>query len=353
MTAMIIKGDPELHSTVDEPVDRHDHRSLPRRLGAKAVGFQPIWLLLSLAALILTFSVISPNAFPTAFNITSLASDASILLVLSLGQTFVIITAGIDLSVGSVLVFSGVVAAEAMGHSGGVNGGVGSMLYGLIAALAVGVACGAVNGFLIAKARIPPLIATLGTFGITLGFAQIITGGIDLRNVPANLSTSIGYGKLGPIPWLVLIAAGMTVLAGLLLHKTRFGLRTFAIGSNAEAARRVSIRVDRHLIRVYVISGLCAGLAGYLSLAQFATTTIGGHSTDNLQTITAVVLGGASLLGGSGLIVGTVIGVFIPAVLANGLVITGVLPFWQGVAVGAVLIVAVYVDQLRRRARER
>jgi ribose transport system permease protein len=252
-----------------------------------------------------------------------------------------------------VLVFAGVVAVEAMGHTGGVNGGIGAMLLGLLAAVAAGVAWGLLNGALIAKARIPALIATLGTFGMSLGFAQIVTHGIDLRDVPTRLTTSIGFGKLGPLPWIALIAAALTLLAGLLLHTTRFGLRTFAIGSNAEAARRVAIRVDRHLIGVYALSGLCAGIAGYLSVARFATTTIGGHATDNLATITAVVLGGASLFGGSGMVLGTLVGVLIPAVLANGLVIAGVQPFWQGVAVGAVLILAVYVDQLRRSARDR
>jgi ribose transport system permease protein len=299
------------------------------------------------------FSVAKPAHFPTSFNLSNLATTASVLLVLSIGQTFVIITSGIDLSVGSVLVFASVVSAEAMGHAGGVSGGLGTILYGLGAALAAGTAWGVINGLLIAKARIPPLIATLGTFGIALGLAQVITGGFDLRDIPESLSASIGFGKVGPIPWLVVIAGALSLLAGLILHTTRFGLRTYAIGSNVEAARRVSIRVNRHLIVVYAISGLCAGIGGYLSLAEFATTTIGGHSTDNLATITAVVLGGASLFGGSGYMIGTVVGVLIPAVLANGLIILNVQAFWQEVAVGTVLILAVYVDQTRRRRQQR
>jgi ribose transport system permease protein len=328
-------------------------RSLGRRLVERSVTFQPTWILVSLISLMVVFSVLRPGEFLTSFNLTSIASDAAVLLVLSIGQTFVIITAGIDLSVGSVLVFSGVIAAELMGHHGGASGGVGTMLLGLAGALAGGVAWGLINGLLIAKARIPALIATLGTFGMSLGFAQIITRGVDLRSVPTQLSTSIGFGKLGPVPWIVLITVAIAIVAGFLLHTTRFGLRTFAIGSNAMAARKVAIPVDRHLIRVYALSGFCAGIAGYLSLARFSTTTISGHSTDNLATITAVVLGGASLFGGSGMIFGTVIGVLIPVVLANGLVITGVQPFWQSVAIGAVLILAVYIDQLRHSTRER
>jgi ribose transport system permease protein len=144
-----------------------------------------------------------------------------------------------------------------------------------------------------------------------------------------------------------------SLCAGLLLHVTRFGGWTFAVGSNAEAARRAGIPVGRQLIKVYVLSGTLAGLAGVMAIARFSTTTIGGHAADNLATISAVVLGGTSLFGGIGTIFGTVIGVFIPVILLNGFVIVGIPPFWQTVAMGAVLILAVWVDQIKRRARER
>ncbi len=221
-----------------------------------------------------------------------------------------IITAGIDLSVGAVLVFAGVVSA---------------------------------------KAKIPSFIVTLGTLGMALGSALLITGGVDERNVPFKLITSIGSGRLfGEIPYLVLIAAVVALVGGVVLSMTRFGRYTYAIGSNMEGARRAGVNVDRHLIKIYAIGGTLAGLAGYLALARFGTTSIGGHSTDNLQAIAAIVIGGTSLFGGVGTILGTVVGVFIPAVLRNGFVIVGVQPFWQQVAVGAVLIAAVYLDQLRR-----
>jgi ribose transport system permease protein len=263
----------------------------------------------------------------------------------------VIITAGIDLSVGSVLVFSGVIAAKVMLAVGG--GGWGAIGAGAVAGLAAGLAWGIVNGVLVTKARVPPLIVTLGTLGMALGSALLITGGIDLRGIPLQLITTIGIGQLVGVPYVVLIAAAVTAVGAVVLGATRFGRYTYAIGSNAEAARRAGINVDRHLIKVYALSGLLAGLAGLVSLARFATTTIGGHSTDNLAAIAAVVLGGTSLFGGIGTVLGTVVGVFIPAVLQNGFVILGVQPFWQQVAVGAVLIVAVYIDQLKRRAQER
>jgi ribose transport system permease protein len=168
------------------------------------------------------------------------------------------------------------------------------------------------------------------------------------------MQDSIGYGNVfGQVPVLTLIAALVVIVGGVVLHATRFGRYTFAIGSNEESARRVGVRVDRHLIMVYALSGLLAGFAGVLSLAQFGTTAIAGQTQTNLNVIAAVVIGGTSLFGGVGTIFGTVIGLFIPAVLQNGFVIVGVQPFWQQVAVGAVLIAAVYVDQRRRAAAAR
>jgi ribose transport system permease protein len=140
------------------------------------------------------------------------------------------------------------------------------------------------------------------------------------------------------------------IVFGVILHRTKFGLYTYAVGSNEESARRVGVRVDRHLIMIYGLSGALAGVAGILSLAQYSTTAIAGQSNTNLNVIAAVVIGGTSLFGGSGTIFGTVIGLFIPAMLQDGFVIVGVQPFWQQVAVGAVLVAAVYIDQRRRAA---
>jgi ribose transport system permease protein len=273
-----------------------------------------------------------------------------VLLVLAVGMTFVIVTAGIDLSVGAVLVFSGVISARLMNEVGGNDWG--TLLIGLAGALGAGLAWGTLNGFLIAKAKIPALIVTLGTLGMALGGALLITGGVDEREVPFKLIDTIGIGRVfDQIPYLVIIAFTVAIVFGVVLAATRFGRNTYAIGSNEEAARRAGINVDRHLIKVYALAGTLSGLAGFMNLARFGTTTIGGHNTDNLQAIAAVVIGGTSLFGGIGTVLGSVFGVFIPAVLQNGFVITGVQPFWQQVAVGAVLIGAVYLDQLRRRSQ--
>ena len=323
----------------------------PAPFWQRLVAGSATWIGLILLALIVAFSIIEPDSFVDSANARNIATDAAVLLVLATGMTYVIITAGIDLSVGGVLVFSGVVSAKAMNAAGGNNWGV--ILLGLAVALAAGFAWGAINGFLVAKARIPAFVVTLGTLGASLGAALVITGGVDEREVPFKLITTIGTGRaFDQIPWLVIIAFAVAIVFGVILAATRFGRYTYAVGSNEEAARRAGIAVDRHLMKVYALAGTLAGLAGFLSLARFSTTTIGGHDTDNLQAIAAVVIGGTSLFGGIGTMLGTVFGVFIPAVLNNGFVIVGVQAFWQQIAVGAVLIGAVYLDQLRRRSQD-
>ncbi|MGB7976443.1 MAG: ABC transporter permease [Roseiarcus sp.] len=319
------------------------------------------WIFVLLIALIAIFTILRPEQFGSTFNLSMLAINAAILLVLSVGQTFVIIAGGIDLSVGTVLVFASITSAQVMlrmsGAAGGTygttQGGWDVVFVGLIVALVSGAFWGAVNGVLVAAARIPPLIVTLGTFGMALGFGQIFTNGTDIRAVPEILVDAIGSGAIAGVPVLVVIAAAVALVGAVVLHLTRFGVHVFAIGSDKEAARRAGINVGRKLVAIYVLSGALAGLAAMMSNARFATTTIGGHAMDNLSTISAVVLGGTSLFGGIGSIAGTVVGVFIPIVLLNGFVIVGIPPFWQTVATGAVLILAVWIDQLKRRARER
>ncbi|GAA1961696.1 ABC transporter permease [Kitasatospora viridis] len=311
-----------------------------------------LWTFLVLVALVVVFSALRPAAFATVFEARSIATESSILVLLAVGQTFVIVTAGIDLSVGSVLIFSGVVAVKVMnGLDGSPRAGWDVVALGTLAGLGAGLAWGALNGLLIAKAKVPPLIVTLGTLGMALGLAQVATHGVDAGNLPDRLTDSVGSGTLLGIPWLIVIAAVVAAIAAYVLHATRFGRYTLAIGSNAESVSRVGIRGDLHLVKVYALSGLLAGFAGVLNLAHFSSTTLTSGTQDNLNAIAAVVLGGTSLFGGTGTVVGTVIGVFIPAVLQSGFTILQVQSFWQTVAVGAVLIAAVYLDQLRRRRR--
>ena len=324
-----------------------------RRLLKRTITANESWTFIVLLIVVVCFTILSPGKFLTTNDFSLISQGAAPFLVMAVGETFVILTAGIDLSVGFVLVLSGVVAGEYYIHNGGTNASVGTVWLGVIIGLATGGVFGMMQGFAVAKMKIPPLIATLAGLGIAEGLSYLITGGHDLATVPNKLASSIGQGSLFGVQWLIVISFLTALLFGLILAHTSFGRYTYAIGSNPEAARRVGIDVDRHLILVYGVSGLMAGLAGIMNLAYFSTTTISGHPLDNLVVITAVVLGGASLFGGRGSMLGTFIGVFIPETLAAGLIIAGVNQYWQYILTGVVLAAAVYLDQFRRRLRER
>nr|WP_225954021.1 ABC transporter permease [Kibdelosporangium phytohabitans] len=329
-----------------------------RPLSKRLVSANTFWIALVLLALIVVFGALAPESFLTFQNFQYLFIETSVLLVIAVGMTFVIITGGIDLSVGSVLIFAGMISAKTMewmspGQDAS-SAGWGVILVGMVVAIAGGSLWGLVNGLLVARANIPPLIVTLGTLGAALGVASLLNDGSNARSVPTALRDSLGHGTLeGNIPNIVVVAAAITVIFGLVLHTTRFGRYTFAIGSNPEAARRSGIGVTRHLTNVYLLTGFLAGIAGFMSLAYYQSTTISGHTTDNLNAIAGVVMGGTSLFGGVGTILGTVIGVFIPAVLKKGFNIIGVQDYWQQIAVGAVLVTAVWFDQKRRRANNK
>lgn len=315
----------------------------------------------ALTVIIIAFSVLAPGTFGTRSNFTQLAQNVAILTVVSVGTTFVIITAGVDLSIPSGIVLGEVFAVKALGLMKVGEGtavdvyaeqtGARYFLVALAGALTAGLLLGLVNGIAVGYMRIPPLLATLGTLGAGLGVALLLQNGVNTATYALN---PVASGQIIPgVPNLILIGLAVVLVGGVLLHFSVFGRHTYAIGSNEEAARRVGINVERHLLKVYVLGGLCSGFGGYLSVAYFSTTSVAGHSTDNLQAITAVALGGTSLFGGVGTIVGTLIGVWIPAVLKNGFIIMGLQAYWQDVAVGFVLILAVYLDQLRRRSRSR
>lgn len=327
--------------------------SATRRIAHRLLIANESWTILALILIMAFFEIKRPTEFLTANDLSLIAENASPLLVMAVGQTFVILTAGIDLSVGSVLILSSVIADEYYLHHGGGSGGWLTVIVGIVLAVAATAAWGSVQGFLVAKARIPPLIATLGGYGAALGVSYLITGGTDLGAPPGPLDRTIGLGSVAGVSWLIVISFAITLVFGLILAYTRFGRYTYAIGSNPEAGRRAGIAVDRHLLKVYALAGALSGVAGILSLAFENGTTITGHATDNLTVITGVVLGGASLFGGRGSMLGTFIGIFIPQVLNSGLEIIGVNEYWQQVAIGVVLVGAVYLDQFRRRLQDR
>jgi len=334
------------------PMDSASSPGSPSRSRALRRGLRssPAYMAVVLIVLIAVFSFLAPDTFPHHDNLRNIIVDASTLLVLATGMTFVMVAAGFDLSIGSVLVFGGICASKVMTMVGG-NGGW-TAVAGLAASLAGGLLWGLFNGFCITRLRVPALITTLGSLGAALGVANLMTKGNDVATVPHSLITIQTTSWFG-MPVLVWLAVTIVLIGGAVLRFTRFGRHTYIVGSNDEAARRSGIDVNRHLMKLYAISGLLAGLAGMMSLVRFSTTTIGGHGQDALEVITGVILGGTSLYGGAGTILGTVIGIFIPAVLQNGFVVKNVQAFWQQVAIGFILIAAVYIDQLKRRSRNR
>ena len=319
------------------------------RRAFKIQAMQVVVVLLVISAV---FGILAPDTFLTFFNLRNVMINVSLFAILGVGMTFIIITAGIDLSIGSMLVFSSVVSIKVMQLIGG--DGWKPSLIGVLVAVVIGTFWGTVNGVLIAYAKVPAFIVTLGTLSTILGVSQITTGGIDWRGAPGFLVDKIGFGNvIGQVPVLGVIAIVVVLLGGILLHKTRFGLTTYAVGSNQEACRRVGINVNLHLVKVYALMGFLAGLAGILSIAEFEQTTIAGQSNTALTVIAGVVIGGTSLFGGYGTMFGTAVGLLIPIVLQTGFIIIGVVPFWQNIVVGVFLVAAVYIDTARREAAEK
>jgi ribose transport system permease protein len=311
------------------------------------------WLFLAL--LIVFFEVWAQIVYGTTFiaslyNVQSITIFAVAPLLMALGQTLVIISAGIDLSVGFTMGLSSVIAAHVI-NIAGLSLGLPdwlSMLIGIVAGSAIALVPGAVNGWLVARLRVPPFIGTLGMYGIARGAAYLLAGGTTVP-VSSDWFAIIGNGRLGPVPIVVLIAAVIVLAMHYLLAETRFGQHTYAIGASRNAAVRAGIDWHRHQIWLYILSSLTAGFGGVLYAARFSAGAPQAGEPLLLDSIAAVVIGGASLLGGSGTIAGTVAGALVIALIQYGLVFINVAPFWQFVAVGLVIIVSVLVDQSQRR----
>lgn len=310
--------------------------------------------LLAFAALIVLFvgfSLASPNFFSFS-NVTGILLATAVNGVLALGVTFVIITSGIDLSIGTVMTFSAVMA--------GVFITILKMPVpmGVVGGLLAGSLCGLVNGILISKMKIPPFIATLGMMMVTKGLSLVISGlkPIYFNDTPVFNQIAMGsiLGEIIPgfsIPNAVLILFGAAIIASLILTKTILGRYDCAIGSNEEATRLSGVNVDAWKIGIYALCGLFAGLAGVMMASRLNSAQPALGSGYELDAIAAAVIGGTSLSGGEGTIIGTIIGAFIMSVLTNGLRILSVPQEWQMVVTGAIVISAVYADILRRRQK--
>ena len=313
-------------------------------------ALQKLLAFASLVLLLVYFSIASP-AFMQTDNMINILQATAVNGVLAIASTFVIITAGIDLSVGTLMTFCAVIAGVVLTFWGL------PMWIGLIAALAAGALCGAVSGTLVAKAKIPPFIATLGMMLLLKGLSLVISGTkpIYFNDTPEFPTISqeslIGYFIPAlPIPNAVLILFLVAIAAGIVLNRTLLGRYTFALGSNEEAVRLSGVNVDFWKIVVYSVSGGICGIAGLLIASRLNSAQPALGQGYELDAIAAVVIGGTSLSGGTGTILGTIIGAFIMSVLTNGLRILSVAQEWQTVVTGVIIILAVYTDILRRRS---
>jgi ribose transport system permease protein len=306
-------------------------------LAALIIGFE-IWARLSFGG---TF-ILNP------FNIQSIAIFAVAPLLLATGQTFVIISGGIDLSLGFIMGLAAVVAAHVINWATPGMGFPLAVLFGALVAVLVAGLPGVVNGLLVSRLRVPPFIGTLGMFGVARGVAFLLAGGttVPVRN---EFFAAIGNGKFLNVPYIVIITAIFVVAMHYVLSQTRFGQHNYAIGANAQAARRAGIDIKWHLLRLYILSAMCAGLAGVVYSARFSAGAAQAGEPLLLDCVAAVVIGGASLFGGSGTIFGTVAGALVIAVIQYGLVFVNVEPFWQFISVGVVIIISVLIDQAQRR----
>ncbi len=303
----------------------------------------------SLIALIAVFSVLKPDAFMTQDNIIGILQSTTVIGVLAIASTFIIITSGIDLSVGVLMTFCAVMAGVFM-----VNLGL-PMPLGIVLAIGMGALSGCVSGLAITKLKVPPFIATLGMMMLLKGLSLLIT-----QTRPIYFSDVEGFDQISlgsllgdlipalPIPNGVLIMFLVAVVGAVVLNKTALGRYTFALGSNEEAVRLSGVNVDRWKVIVYTFSGGICGIAGLLIASRLNSAQPALGQGYELDAIAAVVIGGTSLSGGVGTILGTIIGAFIMSVLINGLRIMSVAQEWQMVLTGLIIILAVYTDNLRR-----
>jgi len=295
---------------------------------------------LSLIVLFVALAIASPH-FLTGTNLESVVRQTAVINIMSLGMTIIIIAGGIDLSVGAILAMSGVLGAMAMQHGLPVP-------VGILVGILTGLFWGTVNGFLTTRLRIAPFIVTLGTMGIVRGLALIVTNGLPVHGVPQGFSF-LGEGKLLGVPFVLWVLVICALATHVILEHTRLGRYAFAIGSNPDAAVYAGVPVGFDVTVVYALGGMLTGLAGMIEASRLMTGQPAAGNGYELQAIAAVVIGGGSLHGGEGSVIGTLIGAFIMGLLSNGSDLLGISPYLQQAIIGAVIILAVSVDELRKR----
>lgn len=317
--------------------------------------------LIVLAILFVFFSFAAPNFF-NVDSLLAVAKHVALYGILAIGMTYVIITGGIDLSVGAVVGFCGMIAG------GFLQEGLTLPMFGVtiymsvpvvvLVTLLIGIVLGVVNGLIITKLGVTPFIATLGTMYVWRGFANIRSNGATFNDIAGkaglgNTGFTFFGSSLGIIPMGVIILVIFAIIAGIVLNKTAFGWHVLAIGGNTNAARLSGIKVDKSLIIVYAISGLCSAMVGIITTSQLMAAHPATGQSWEMNAIAASVLGGTSMAGGVGTIVGTIEGAFVIGVINDGMTMMGVTEFWQQVIRGLVIIVAVVIDQVQRNIQAR
>ncbi|MEE6294476.1 ABC transporter permease [Georgenia wangjunii] len=323
------------------PTDRTG-RTLTSRLRALA-GARIFGLVLALVILVAVSTAMNPR-FLTGQSVRDLLLAASITVLLTAGMTMVVLTKGIDLSVGAVLGLSAFGSATLMSESGV------PVPVAAVVGLLIGAACGAVNGALVTIGGVPPLVATLGTLYVFRGVVYFWAGGsrINASDMPREF-LSFGSGRVLGMPYLALIALAVAIAVGIFLSRYRAGRDLYAIGSNPEAARLAGIPQTRRLFTAYIVTGTLAGLSGVLYAARYGTVDASAGTGIELDIVAAVVVGGVAIFGGSGTVTGAVLGALLLTVISNALPTLGIDQFWQRAIVGALIIGAIALDQLVAR----
>jgi len=299
----------------------------------------------SLILIICFLSALKPDTFLTMDNFLNVLRRSSVNGIIAVGMTAIIISAGIDLSVGSMMALSGMVGAWVMILIGGTNPQGAALVLGTIVGIVTGITCGTLNGLLVTKLKLPPFIVTLGTMSTFRGISYVMNAGKPY-NIPHYKYLNEGI-VLG-LPISVLIFAFIIALAAFLLKYSRLGRYTYAIGSNREAAFHAGVNVDSCLIRIYALTGLVVGIAAMITTSRAVSAQPTAGVALELDIIAAVVIGGASLSGGRGTIIGTLIGTLLISFLRNGCTLLDIETNVQLIVIGAIIIIAVAVDQLAR-----
>jgi ribose transport system permease protein len=325
--------------------------------GSSLARHPALWIAGVDVLLVLGFGLFSQNhVFFNGSNFTNMALDAAQVVMLAVASAILLGAAELDISLGANVILSSVVGGRVMVSVGGVSADLQTYQHmgrgiaaGVAAAVATGTAFGLINGLIVTRLRVNSFITTLGTLGIGAGLSLVVSNGSNVEGIPYAIQDNFGIKDIAGVPLPTIVAAVVVAVLWFLIAATRFGQHTIAIGSSRAAATRAGLDIDRHALTLFVMVGFVAGICGVIDISRFATTNLSGHQTDALSAIAGAVIGGTSLFGGRVSVPGAILGAFLAVILETGLVILGLQPFYQLIAIGTVLILAVFI---RSRAVE-